>query len=89
MKILITGNMGYVGSVLVPYLRMKYPDAVLIGLDIGYFAHSIVNKGPAPEVFLSQQLFQDIRNIDSSILDGVDVVIHLAAISLDMQRYHE
>ena len=37
MKILITGNMGYVGPVLVRHLRENYPDADLNGLDLGYF----------------------------------------------------
>ena len=33
MKILITGNLGYVGSELVKLLRNEYPVAELIGYD--------------------------------------------------------
>ena len=31
MRILITGNMGYVGPVLTRFLRDRLPDAELIG----------------------------------------------------------
>ena len=33
MRILITGNMGYVGPVLTRFLRGTYVDAELIGFD--------------------------------------------------------
>ena len=39
MKILVTGNMGYVGPIVVKQLRSSYPEAIILGLDIGYFAH--------------------------------------------------
>ena len=48
MKILITGNMGYVGSVLVRRLRESYPDAVLMGLDLGYFGNCLSSNGIFP-----------------------------------------
>ena len=38
MKILITGNIGYVGSVLVEYLRLKYPTYYICGFDTGFFS---------------------------------------------------
>jgi dTDP-D-glucose 4,6-dehydratase len=49
MKILITGNMGYVGPGVVSLLRKKYPDATLIGFDMGYFANSLTNADFFPE----------------------------------------
>ena len=36
MNILITGNMGYVGSRLVEYLSSKYNNYNLFGLDTGF-----------------------------------------------------
>lgn len=36
MKLLVTGDLGYVGSVLVPLLAER--DYEVTGLDIGYFA---------------------------------------------------
>ena len=41
MKILITGNMGYIGPRLLEQLRGSVPDAVLVGIDTGYFAHCL------------------------------------------------
>ena len=36
-KILITGNLGYLGVELVKFLRSKYRDILIIGYDTGYF----------------------------------------------------
>ena len=44
MKIIITGNMGYVGPGVVSQLRDTYPDAELIGFDTGYFAKCLTKK---------------------------------------------
>ncbi len=83
MKILITGNLGYVGSELVKLLRKKHPQAELIGFDIGYFAKNITNKNTAPEVYLDSQYFGDVRHFPEKLLTGVDAVVQLAAISND------
>jgi nucleoside-diphosphate-sugar epimerase len=78
MKILITGNMGYVGPGTLAQLRRVYPDAELIGYDTGAFAHALTNAGFLPERNLDAQHFGDVRNIPSSLLEGVNVIIHLA-----------
>ncbi len=83
MQILITGNMGYVGPVLVRHLRARYPDAVLIGYDSGLFAHCLTACDALPETLLDRQIFGDIRDIDAEMLAGCDAVVHLAAISND------
>ena len=83
MKILITGNLGYVGSELVKELRKKYPDAVLVGYDIGFFAKPLTNKLFAPEIYIDQQIYGDVRTFPEEILEGVDTVVQLAAISND------
>jgi nucleoside-diphosphate-sugar epimerase len=83
MRILITGNMGYVGSVLTRFLRESLVDAELIGFDTAYFAHSLTGAGLLPEAFLDRQVFGDIREFPADVLDGVDAVVHLAAISND------
>ena len=36
MKLLITGNMGYVGSVLSQYISNNYPEHQIIGFDTGF-----------------------------------------------------
>lgn len=83
MKILITGNLGYVGSELVKLLRKTYPESELIGFDIGYFAKNITNKDNAPEIYLDSQHYGDVRKFPEKLLEGVDAVVQLAAISND------
>ena len=83
MKIFITGNMGYVGSVLCRYLKIKYPEAELIGYDTAFFAHSLTGCDYNPEHYISVQHFGDIRDISQSMLKDIDAVIHLAGISND------
>jgi nucleoside-diphosphate-sugar epimerase len=83
MKILITGNMGYVGPGVVSLLRTKYPDATLIGYDIGYFGSCLTNASFLPESYLDLQIFGDVRKIDDRLLEGIDSVVSLAAISND------
>jgi nucleoside-diphosphate-sugar epimerase len=83
MKILITGNMGYVGPGVVSQLRQAFPKATLIGYDMAYFAACLTNATVLPESKLDLQLFGDVRTMPASIVSDVDVVIHLAAISND------
>ena len=83
MKILITGNLGYVGPGVVSKLRKSYPSAELIGIDTGFFAHCLTNSPILPETKLNQQIFGDVRNFNPDILNGVDSVVYLAAISND------
>lgn len=83
MKILITGNMGYVGPGVVKHLRTIYPDAILAGYDMSYFASCLTNADVLPESRLDMQIFGDIRTIPFKVLAGVDVIVHLAAISND------
>jgi nucleoside-diphosphate-sugar epimerase len=83
MKILITGNMGYVGPGVVSQLRKSYPDSELIGYDTGFFANCLTNAQFLPELKLNCQIFGDVRNFDTEILNGVDSVVYLAAISND------
>ncbi|WP_339678335.1 SDR family oxidoreductase [Cyclobacterium marinum] len=83
MKILITGNMGYIGPVLVNHLKKAYPKCTIIGFDMGYFAQCVTSNGPFPEVNVDQQVFGDVRNFPEKLLEGVDTVVNLAAISND------
>jgi len=83
MKILVTGNMGYIGPCVIQRLRTSYPDVTLVGLDTGYFANCLTNAEILPECRVDQQHFVDIRQIPKDLLDGVDAVVHLAGISND------
>lgn len=83
MKIIIAGNLGYIGPSVTHQFRVSFPDAELIGFDIGYFAHSLSNAARVPEINLDQQIFGDIRAFPEALLSGVDAVVDLAAISND------
>jgi len=90
MKILITGNMGYIGPSVVRQLRATNPGARLVGFDIGYFAHCLTGPSALPERQLDEQVFGDVRDVPNAVLEGVDAVIYLAAISNDpMGNAHE
>jgi nucleoside-diphosphate-sugar epimerase len=81
--ILITGNMGYVGSVVVRHLRDRFKDADLTGLDSGLFAHCLTTSRRLPETLLTRQIFADVRDIDQHTLEQFDSIVHLAAVSND------
>jgi nucleoside-diphosphate-sugar epimerase len=83
MKVLVTGNQGYVGPGLGRHLRRVFPDAELIGFDTGYFALCTTHAALSPERAYDAQLHGDAREIDASALAGVDAVVALAAISND------
>jgi nucleoside-diphosphate-sugar epimerase len=83
MKILITGNMGYIGPCVVSHLRSSYPNVQLIGLDMGYFAGCLTNAESFPERKVDFQYFGDVRRISGNLLRDVDAIVHLAAISND------
>ena len=83
MKILITGNMGYVGPVVVKHLRSNLQGCYLAGFDTGYFAHCLTNTNRIPEGYCDIQYFGDMRNLPENLLKEVDGVVHLAAISND------
>lgn len=83
MKILVTGNMGYLGPVVMKRLRSSFPEATLLGFDIGYFANCLTTLQPLPECRLDVQYFGDVRFFPEALLEGVDAVVHLAAISND------
>jgi nucleoside-diphosphate-sugar epimerase len=83
MKILITGNMGYIGPSVVKRLRCSYPEAGIIGLDMGYFANCLTNAEILPECQVDVQHFADIRRVSEDLLEGIDAVVHLSAISND------
>jgi nucleoside-diphosphate-sugar epimerase len=75
--------MGYIGPVLVNHLRACYPDATLVGLDMGYFANCLTNAAVFPECKVDVQYFGNVKRISKSMLEGTDAIIHLAAISND------
>lgn len=83
MKILVAGNMGYIGPVVVGQLRLSDPRAEIVGLDMGYFSQCLTNSPCFPECAVDVQYFNDVRLLPEQALHGVDAVVYLAAISND------
>jgi nucleoside-diphosphate-sugar epimerase len=77
-KIIITGNLGYIGTVLTPMLSKKYN---VIGIDTGYFRACYIGKKKEKKLY--RQKIQDIKNIKKRDLKNVYAVINLAALSND------
>jgi nucleoside-diphosphate-sugar epimerase len=82
MKILITGNMGYVGPAVAKYLRGSRPKAILHGFDNAYFAHCLTGAEVFPERYLDEQFYGDVRKTLPD-LSGYDAIVQLAAVSND------
>lgn len=77
MNVLVTGNCGYIGSVLVPMLIEDGFE--VIGLDTDLYRDCTFTGELQP----IKQITKDIRDITSSDLQGVDAIIHLAGLSND------
>ena len=77
MRVLVTGDRGYVGAVLVPVLQAAGHEVV--GLDVGWYDGC--DFGPQPGGYV--QRTGDIRDAVPADLEGFDAVVHLPAISND------
>jgi len=82
-KILIIGNLGYIGSVLTSHFRKNYPFSFLIGFDIGYFSGCVFSPLEISDYLLDQQIYGDVRSFNFELLNDIDHIIYLAAISND------
>ncbi|SFU33826.1 NAD-dependent epimerase/dehydratase family protein [Halomonas korlensis] len=83
MKILVIGNMGYVGPSVIKELARQHPEAILHGYDNAYFAHCLTGIDTLPERHLQKQYFGDVRNLPEGMLEGYTGVVQLAAVSND------
>src|SRR5215469_84259 len=83
MRILITGGAGYLGSVLVPKLLVRGHQVKV--LDIGYFGLGPLRSlRPGIEIIRDDiRRFVTDPEFSKEMLDGMDCVIHRAAISND------
>jgi nucleoside-diphosphate-sugar epimerase len=77
MRVLVTGDRGYIGAVMAPFLIRAGHDVV--GLDAGWYDGC--DFGTPPSGY--EQRTGDVRDLISDDLAGFDAVIHLAAISND------
>ena len=77
MKIMITGDLGYIGSVLVPQCLELGHDVV--GFDIGYFEECAISETTKDY----ERIQCDLRDINREHFEGIEAIIHLGALSND------
>ena len=77
LNILITGNLGYIGTVLTDYLVKK--KHYIVGLDSGLFKDCLLTNETLP----NKQIIKDIRDVDTHDFENIEVIIYLSAISND------
>jgi nucleoside-diphosphate-sugar epimerase len=77
MKILVTGDRGYIGSVLTQMLEEKSHEVV--GYDIDYYQGT--DLYPTKRTY--KQITKDLRHVSLGDVEDMDAVIHLAGLSND------
>lgn len=77
MRVLVTGHLGYIGTVLTPMLTAA--GHKVVGLDSDLFRRCTFIGSIADVPSLSK----DVRDVEAADLAGFDAVIHLAGLSND------
>jgi nucleoside-diphosphate-sugar epimerase len=77
MKVMVTGDQGYIGSVLTQMLLER--GYQVAGYDIGFYEPCLL--GEAGRAY--PRVTKDIRDVRTADMEGCDAVIHLAALSND------
>jgi nucleoside-diphosphate-sugar epimerase len=78
MHVFLTGNDGYLGSLLAPELLKR--GFRVTGLDTGFYKEgSLYRSGPMSAF----TLVKDLRHIEAKDLQGADAVVHMAELSND------
>jgi nucleoside-diphosphate-sugar epimerase len=77
MRVLITGHKGYIGAVAGAMFQAAGHD--VIGLDTDLFGGCEFGQ-PASEI---PEIRKDIRNVTTADLEGLEAIVHLAALSND------
>ena len=83
MKVLVTGHLGYIGTVLVPELLTRDHDVE--GLDSDLYRECTFSG----EIVSVPTALTDVRDVTAEHFVGFDAVIHLAGLSNDpLGDYH-
>jgi len=77
MRVLLTGHLGYIGTVMAPLVADAGHEVV--GLDSGLFEQCRFGE-PARQF---PSIRKDIRDVTPADLEGFDAVLHLAGLSND------
>jgi nucleoside-diphosphate-sugar epimerase len=76
---MVTGHLGYIGTVMVPMLLRSGHEVV--GLDSNLYENCTFEAGGRIERV--PHILKDVRDVTSEDLQGLDAIIHLAALSND------
>ena len=79
MRVLVTGHRGYIGSVLVPIFQAAGHDVVGLDTDL-YRGGTFGDPSALVDV---PEIHADLRDVTVDQLDGIDAIVHLAALSND------
>jgi nucleoside-diphosphate-sugar epimerase len=79
MRVLVTGHLGYIGTILTPMLVRAGHDVV--GLDSDLYARCTF--APGGEILQVPAKLKDTRDVEITDFVGLDAVLHLAALSND------
>lgn len=82
-RILILGNLGYIGPILTKHFRSKSENVELIGFDTAFFEGCLLQPEYSYDRYLSTQIYGDIRSFNNALLEDIDAVVCLAAVSND------
>lgn len=77
MRVLLTGHLGYIGTIMAPLLSDAGHEVV--GLDSDLFGQCTFGEAPAS----FPNIGKDIRDVELGDLRGFDAIIHLAGLSND------
>lgn len=79
MRVLVTGHLGYIGTVLTPMLVAAGHDVA--GLDSDLYERCTYAGGGA--IHPVKSIRKDVRDVEAEDFAGFDAVLHLAALSND------
>ena len=79
MRIMITGHMGYIGTVMTPMVQKA--GHTVVGYDSDLFSRCTYSAGG--EIKTVPHIRKDVRDAQVSDFEGIDAVLHLAALSND------
>lgn len=79
MRVMVTGHLGYIGTVMVPMLLRA--GHVVVGLDSDLYRGCTFKAGG--EIADVPHIRKDVRDAEVQDFRGLDAVIHLAALSND------
>ena len=80
MRVLVTGHLGYIGTVMTPLLLKEGHEVV--GMDSDLYSRCTFGAG----MVNVPNIKKDIRHVEPADLKGFEAVLHLAALVGDDDR---